>query len=149
MKNPNLIRVAQGTVAHGQFFQKPNIAREGGKPKNVGRVATAFGMRSQSRPGGVHAYLHGQAVDDETADKLSHNGKSVAVHDGMGTSAKHAHQRGIIAHVEDASKHLRAAGRLSARDKAKSEAEGFDHSFLSHKISKQAALPASKRRADR
>lgn len=145
MKNPNLIRVAGGTVAHGQFFQKPNIARDGGRAKNTDTVPTAFGQKRQTRAGGLHPWAHGQVLDDEPMAKSFHAGKSVAIHDGMGTSAKHAHERGIVAHVEDASKHLRAAGRLSARDKVKNIEEHFDETFIQHKVGKQS-LPVSRRK---
>ncbi|WP_298107428.1 hypothetical protein [Bradyrhizobium sp.] len=135
------IRFANGNrIQNGQL----NLARDSGKPKKVGAVPISRGMKRQTT-GAIHPYLHGQSIDDETAGKLSQTALSPNIHDGMGTSAKHAHQRGIVAHVEDASKHLRAAGRLSARDKAKSEAEGFDHSFIGHKVGGQS-LPASKRK---
>lgn len=135
------IRFANGNrIANGQL----SLARDGSRPKHTGPVPLSHGAKRQTRAN-LHVYVHGQAVDDEVADKLSQNGRSVPIHDGMGTSAKHAHQRGIVAHVEDGSKHLRAAGRLSARDAEKSKAEGFDHSFIGHKVGGQS-LPDSSRK---
>ncbi|SRR5579871_2028390 len=134
------IKVATGVIQHGQL--RLNIARDGGKPKNVGAVPISHGMKRVTADA-LHPYLHSQAVDDETAIKLSQNGRSVPIHDGMGTSAKHAHQRGIVAHVEDASKHLAAAAQLGRADRVD---PSFDITHVGHRISRNASLPASKRK---
>jgi hypothetical protein len=104
----------------------------------------AHGQKRQTQ-GALHPYLHGRPLDDETADKLSHTGRSVPVHDGMGTHAGSAHERGIVAHVEDGSKHLRAAGSLSMADKI-ANAIDFDHSHIGHRVKRGASLPVNKRK---
>jgi hypothetical protein len=58
--------------------------------------------------GTVHPYLHGQAVDDETCDKL-HVGKQVPIHSGM--TSKTLEHRGKDG---DGFEHLQKAGRLGA-----------------------------------
>lgn len=67
-------------INYGQLL----IARNG-SPKRTTIPQPAWGMKSQTRPGGTHPFLHGQALSDETADKLSQNGRTVPVHSGMGS----------------------------------------------------------------
>lgn len=158
-KNPNIIRVRGGTLIDGQLHEKvatpvgptyqhvgSDIARSG-RSKHFEASPVTPGMRRATQ-GDLHPYLHGQAVQDETADKLSQTGRSVAIHDGMGTHRASAHERGLVNHVGDASKVLRA-GRLSRDAVAASAAENFDASFVHHKIDRKATLPASKSRRDR
>ena len=59
------------------------IARTG-MDKIFADVPTAFGMKSQTRPGGVHPTLHGQAINDEVDDKLHMTGRNVQTAYGMG-----------------------------------------------------------------
>ena len=131
------IKLPNGVLANGQL----NIARDGGRAKNVGAVPISHGMKRQTT-GALHPHAHGQTIDDEPMVKSFHTGRSVAVHDGMATHEGTARERGIVAHVEDGSKHLRAAAVLGRAD---SIAPGFDPTHIGHRIGKQS-LPASKRK---
>jgi hypothetical protein len=159
-RNPSITRTSKGVLVDGQFHETPttptgnryqhvgcDMARSG-KAKTFGTTPITHGMRRVTA-GNVSAYHHGVAVQDEPmTTKAALNPRSVSIHDAMGTKSE-PHTRGIVAHVEDGSKHLRAASRLSAKDAELSKAEGFDHSFVGHRVSKTAALPSSKRKLDR
>src|SRR5579872_5219793 len=135
------IKFANGNrIVNGQL----NLARDGGKPKKVGAVAITHGMKRVTT-GALHPYAHGQAIDDEPMEKSFNTGRSDPLHDGQATHMNSAHERGWAPQPGDASKHLRAASRISARDAEMSKAEGFDHSFIGHRVGKQS-LPSSKRK---
>lgn len=154
--NPHRTRTPTGNIfQHGQLnvmgdgsgyrqTNMPDIARADGKPKNMAASPIKPGMKRQTQ-GALHPHLHGQMIDDETDVKLHLNGRSVNVHDGMGTHRATAHERGIVAHVEDGSRHLRAAGVLGRQDRVGE----FDTSFVQKTVGKAASLPASKARRDR
>lgn len=138
----NAIRFANGNrIQNGQL----NIARDGGKPKNVGTAPISHGMKRQTH-GTPSAFHHGVTVQDEpNSVKAALTAKTVPVHFGMPTHMNSAHERGWAPQPGDASRHLRASSRLSARDAQKSKDEGFDHSFVGARLGKQQ-LPASKRK---
>src|SRR5579872_6280979 len=137
----NAIRFANGNrISNGQM----TIGRDPRKPKHTGPVPISHGMKRQTT-GALHPYAHGQALDDEPMAKSFDTGRSVPIHDGQATHMRTAHERGWAPQPGDASKHLRAAGRLSARDAQQSKDEGFDHSFVGARLGKQQ-LPASKRK---
>ena len=123
---PNKNRLSQGQlfIAKGnnimsdgsqlaalERLMRPKIGRDGRVQKHaeVNEPAIAFGMKSQTRPGGVHPHLHGQAINDEVDDKL-HIGKgNVPTHSGMRTSPKSnagdrlrgTHDRGVGSRILD------------------------------------------------
>src|SRR5579872_687900 len=129
------IKFANGNrIANGQL----NLARDGGREKHTGPVPLAHGAKRQTH-GVLHPYLHSQALaDGGVPEKL--DGKAVPPHDSVNHSFG---QPRTMMPSDHGSKHLRAASRLSARDAQKSKDEGFDHSFIGHRVGGQS-LPASK-----
>jgi hypothetical protein len=158
-RNPNLTRTSKGVLVDGQFHETPTTP-VGGVPyrqtnsgyearrndsKVVATPRIAHGMKN------VGAKNHPLAFDgarlpleDEPLQKTWNNSKSVPIHDGMGTKSE-PHTRGIVAHVEDGSKHLRQASRSNFYER---QASGHDDSLIGHRVSKTAALPTNKRRLD-
>jgi hypothetical protein len=85
MQKTKAVRLPNATINYNQLrLAEPNLARDG-RAKRTHVPEIAWGMKSQSRPDGVHPFLHGQALSDETADKLSQGGHTVPVHSGMGS----------------------------------------------------------------
>ncbi|UFX45233.1 hypothetical protein HAP47_0000380 [Bradyrhizobium sp. 41S5] len=111
--------------------------------KSFKPVETVHGQKCQTK-GALHPHLHGQMIDDETDTKLHLNGRSPNIHSGMATHRASAHERGIVAHVEDGSRHLRAAAVLGRQDRV---GDDFDNTHVGHRVKKDAALPASPRGA--
>jgi hypothetical protein len=78
-------KVAGGVITNGIYRPygqaHKNFARNGA-PKRLTVPALATGMHRATQ-GELHPYLHGQAVDDETADKLCHGKGNVPAHPGM------------------------------------------------------------------
>ena len=70
---------ASGVFRNGVFIPHSNMARKAGS-KEFPAPATVIGQTRQTKPS--HEFLHGQPVDDETADKL-HVGKKAPIHPGM------------------------------------------------------------------
>jgi hypothetical protein len=160
MRNPNITRTSKGVLVDGQFHETPKTP-VGGVPyrqtnsgyetrrndsKVVATPQIAHGMKN------VGAKNHPLAFDgarrpleDEPLQKTWNNSKSVPIHDGMGTKSE-PHTRGIVAHVEDGSKHLRQASRSNFYER---QASGHDDSLIGHRVSKTAALPSSNRKLDR
>lgn len=140
----NKIKFANGNVIqHGQLRLNP---REGGRPKNVGTPPIGHGMKNVGAKNHPLAFDGARRpLDDEPMEKSYNTGRTVPVHDGQATHMRTAHERGFAPHPRQASQHLLAASRLSARDAQKSKDEGFDHSFIGHKVGGQS-LPASKRK---
>jgi hypothetical protein len=157
-RNPNITRTSKGVLVDGQFHETPKTP-VGGVPyrqtnsgyearrndsKVVATPEIAHGMKRQTQ-GALHPFNHGRPLDDEPLQKTWSNGKSVPIHDGMGTKSE-PHTRGIVAHVEDGSKHLRQASRSNFYER---QASGHDDSLIGHRVSKTAALPSSNRKLDR
>ena len=92
------------------------IGRDGRVQKHseVRDPAIAWNMKSQTRPGGVHGWLHGQCENDSADVKLHLIGKTVPVACAM-DSSKTQNQRGTDKGVNAASEHLQAAGRLGRK----------------------------------
>jgi hypothetical protein len=82
MEKNKSYRVAGGILRNGVLLRDPrnDMARSAGAPKRLATPTAVVGQASRTRPS--HAYLHGQAVDDEVCDKRS-TGKQVPVHPGM------------------------------------------------------------------
>ncbi len=64
----------------------PNGFGRDGKPKTATTTTPAIhgGMKSQTRSGGVHPWLHGQALGDTAPDKPGY-GVTPAIHNAMGS----------------------------------------------------------------
>jgi hypothetical protein len=82
MEKSKRYAVAQGYITStGAFIPHGHrdLARAG-KAKALTAPAIVAGQKRQTKPS--HEFLHGQALDDETCDKL-HVGKQVPIHPGM------------------------------------------------------------------
>lgn len=157
-RNPNIVRTKGGVLVNGQFHATPetphgptyqhvgcSLGREGGKPKGMRAAPVHSGMRDVSAKGHGLAFKGARRpLDDEPPQKLHANRRIPDIHSGMATHAATAHERGIVAHVEDGSRHLRAASVLGREDRV---TDGFDTSLVGHRVKKGAALPASPRGA--
>ena len=110
MKISNGNKLSNGQLfIRGNAMNAPKIGRDGRVPKHseVTQPAIAFGMKSQTRPDGVHPWLHGQAENDPADDKL-HVGKSIP--DGYGMRRRTAGEP-LTGHDV-----LTAAGHLSRKE---------------------------------
>ena len=109
---PNGNRLGRGQLflAKGNTM-KPNLARDGAA-KRLTTPAITHGMVRQSAPS--HAYLHGQAVDDEVNDKNFVGKGNVETHPEMFSHPKsNRGDRLRGTHDRDAgNKLLHEAGRL-------------------------------------
>jgi hypothetical protein len=113
VKLPSGARLMYGQLIQNQrtpHFAAPGFGRYDGKPKNLKAPETVIGQKRQTA-GALHPYLHGQAVNDETADKLCHNeAKSFPIHNGMGSETPD--HRGADYGPDHGSKVLRDGGKL-------------------------------------
>lgn len=83
-KNPQ--RRLNSSTPKPTITDPPNIARDGSVAKKaLNPTPIKDGMKSQTRPGGVHPWLHGQAapLDDEPNLPLKSHEKPIPWHDGM------------------------------------------------------------------
>jgi hypothetical protein len=84
MKKSATYAVPGGMLSSNGFFvphSHGDMARAG-SPKRLTDPKLAGGMHRVTE-GKLHPHLHGQAVDDETADKLCHGKGNVPTHPGM------------------------------------------------------------------
>jgi hypothetical protein len=66
MQNQSKLKLPNGaTIQHGMLWADPR----NGAPKKLTVPKISPGMKSQTRSGGVHAYLHGQCQDDSVPAK--------------------------------------------------------------------------------
>jgi hypothetical protein len=124
------------------------IGRDPTRSKNVGTVPIAHGMRNVGAKGHGLAFKGGKRpLDDEPLQKTWQDGKSVPIHDGMGTHPRSAHERGIVKDVRDGSAHLRQAGIHNHNER---QATGYDDTLIAHRVPKGTALtPLPRKGRDR
>jgi hypothetical protein len=116
----NSHKIAGGFLTHGALIRDPKLApslygaahgnmARAGAPKRLTSPAPAYGQKRQTA-GPLHPFLHGQAVNDETAGKLCH-GKSSAIHNGIGSESPE--HRGADYGLDHGSTILQRGGTLA------------------------------------